>query len=74
MVGQRLRRPVLTRGDQIPDETFDVLISAVMQQAISQEGSTDGFHIRLLQGALEAAMRQDVNPPSPSKNTSNLCY
>lgn len=66
VVGQRLRGPVCAWGDQIPDETLDILVTAVMQQAVGQEGSTDRFHIGLLQGTLEAAMSQDVAPPTPT--------
>lgn len=68
VVGQCLGRPIFAWGDQVPDEAFDVLITAVMQQAVGQEGSADGLHISLLQGALEATMSQDVTPPTPTKD------
>lgn len=66
MVGQRLGGPIFTWGNQVPDETLNILITAIMQQAVGKEGSADCFHIGLLQGALEAAMSQDVTPPSPT--------
>lgn len=68
MVGQCLGGPVFTRRDQVPDEALDILVTAVMQQAVGQEGSADCFHIGLLQGALEATMSQDVTPPTPTKD------
>lgn len=66
MVGKRPGGPILARSDQVPDETLDVFISTVMQQTVGQQGSADGFHIRLLQRALEAAVSQNVAPPSPA--------
>lgn len=69
MVGQCLGGPICTRGDQVPDETLDVLVSTVMQQAVGQQGPADFFHVGLLQGALEAPMSQDVSPPAPAKET-----
>lgn len=67
VVSQCLGGPVFTWGDQVPDETFDVLVPTVMQQAVGQQGSADGFHIGLLQGALEATVSQDVTPSTPTK-------
>ena len=66
VVGQRLGGPVFTGGDQVPDEALDVLVTTVMQQAVGQQGSTDRFHVGLLQGALEATVCQDVTPPTPT--------
>lgn len=42
-----LGAPVLSGGDQIPHETFDFVISAVMDQAVRQQGPADGFYIPL---------------------------
>lgn len=71
MVGQCLSGAVFTWGNQVPNEAFDVLIPTIMQQAVSQQGSADCFHICLLQRALEAAMSQDVTPPAPAKHTNS---
>lgn len=65
MVGQRLGGSVFARGDQVPDEALDVLVSTVVQQAVGQERSADGLHVGLLQRPLEATVGQDVAPPSP---------
>lgn len=68
MVGQCLGGPVFARCDQVPDEALDVLVAAVMQQAVGQEGSADLLHVGLLQGALEAAVSQDVAPSTPTED------
>jgi len=68
VVGQCFGGPVFTWGDQVPNETFDVFVSTVMQQAVGQQGPADGFHICLLQGALEATVSQDVTPPTPTED------
>lgn len=68
MVGQRLGGPVLTRGNKVPDEALDVLVAAVMEQTVGEEGPADGLHIALLHGAFKTAVGQDVVPPSPPKD------
>lgn len=68
VIGQCLGGPIFTWRDQVPDETFDVLVSTVMQQAVGQEGPADRLHISLLQGALEATMSQNVTPPAPTED------
>lgn len=68
MIGQCLGGPIFTWGDQVPNETLDVLISTVVQQTVGQKGPADRLHIRLLQGALEATMSQDVTPPAPPED------
>lgn len=68
MIGQCLGGPIFTWGDQIPDETFDVLVSTVVQQTVGQEGPADRLHVSLLQGALEATMSQNVTPPAPTED------
>jgi len=65
VVGERLGGPVSTRGDEVPDEALDVLVSAVVQQAVGQQRPADRLHVRLLQGPLEAPVSQDVAPPAP---------
>lgn len=72
VVGQRLCGTIFTRGDQVPDEALDILITTVMEQAVGQKGSADGFHISLFQGALEATMSQDVTPPTPTENNQSV--
>ena len=67
MVSQCLGGPIFAWGDQVPDETFNVLVTTVVQQAVGQQGSTDGFHIGLLQGALKTTMSQDITPSTPTK-------
>lgn len=76
VIGQRLGGSVFARGDQVPDEALDVLITTVMQQAVSKEGPADGFNISLFQGPLEASVGQDVAPPSPTVRkavTDTIC-
>lgn len=68
VVGQRLGGPVLTRGNKVPDEALDVLVAAVMEQTVGEEGPADGLHIALLHGAFKTAVGQDVVPPSPPKD------
>lgn len=68
VIGQCLGGPIFTWGDQVPDETFDVLISTVVQQTVGQKGPADRLHIRLLQRALEATVSQDVTPPAPTED------
>lgn len=67
VVGQGLGGPVFAGGNQVPDEALDVLVAAVMEQTVGQEGSADGLHVRLLHGAFKATVSQDVVPPSPTE-------
>lgn len=65
MVLQLLGASVLSGGDQVPHEAFDLVVSTVMDQAVGQQGSADGLHVPLGQLLLEAAVCKDVLPPTP---------
>lgn len=66
MILQLLCAPVLGRGDEVPHETLDFVISAVMDQAVGQQRPTDGFHIPLCQLLLKAAVVENILPTTPS--------
>lgn len=66
MVEQGPRLAVFRGGDQVPDEAFDVLVAPVVMQAVNEQGPADGLHVLLLQGALVAAVAQDVIPATPA--------
>jgi hypothetical protein len=57
---------VLGRRDELPDEALDVLVAAVMEEAVGQQRPADRLHVRLPQGTLVAPMGQDVTPPPPA--------
>lgn len=65
---------IFCRSDKVPDETFNLLVSFVMLQAIDQEGATNGLHVLLCQVPFEASMRQDVlpSPPPATQSTSTV--
>lgn len=70
VVLELLGAAVLSGGDQVPHEAFDFVVSAVVDQAVGQQGSADGLHVPLGQLLLEAAVREDVLPSTPpGKNT-----
>lgn len=69
VVGQCAALPVLSRGDEVPDEALDVLISAVVEQAVGQECAADGLYVSLPQRALEASVGQDVTPSAPAMHS-----
>lgn len=65
VVLELLGASVLSGGDQVPHEAFDLVVSAVVDQAVGQQGSADGLHVPLGQLLLEAAVREDVLPSTP---------
>lgn len=65
MILQLLGASVLSRGDQIPHEAFDLIVSAVMNQAVGQQGPANGLHVPLGQLLLETPMFEDVCPSTP---------
>lgn len=69
VIRQRPGGAIFTWSDQVPDEALDVLVATVMQQTVGQESPADRLHVRLLQGTLEAAVSEDVTPPTPTKET-----
>lgn len=70
MVLELLGASVLGRGDQVPHEAFDLVVSTVVDQAVGQQGSADGLHVPLGQLLLETSVREDVFPSAPpGKNT-----
>lgn len=69
VVGQCAALPVLSRGDEVPDEALDVLISTVVEQAVGQECAADGLYVSLPQRALEASVGQDVTPAAPAMHS-----
>lgn len=56
---------VLSRGNQVPHEAFDFVVSTVMDQAVRQQGPADGFYIPLCQLLLKTAMFENVFPTAP---------
>lgn len=38
---------IFSRGNQVPHEAFDFVVSTVMDQAVSQQGPADGLHVPL---------------------------
>lgn len=56
---------VLSRGNQVPHEAFDFVISTVMDQAVRQQGPADGFHIPLCQLLLKTPMCENILPTTP---------
>lgn len=65
MVLELLGASVLGRGDQVPHEAFDFVVSAVVDQAVGQQGPADGLHVPLGQLLLETSVREDVFPSAP---------
>lgn len=57
---------VLRRRDELPDETFDVLVSAIVEQTEDQDDSANRLHVALAQTALTSGVGQDVPPASPA--------
>lgn len=53
--------------DEVPDETLDILITTVVQQAIGQQCTADGLNIPFSQRTFEAAMRENIFPATPTK-------
>lgn len=74
VIAQCLGRSIFTWGDQIPYKAFDVLIATVMQQTVCEKRSADCLHISLLQGALEAAVSQDVTPSAPTSEERKVIH
>lgn len=58
--------PILWRCDELPDETLDVLISAIMEQTKDQDDTADCLHVAFTQTALTSGMGQDVPPATPT--------
>lgn len=56
---------VLSRGNQVPHEAFDFVVSTVMDQAVRQQGPADGFYIPLCQLLLKTAMFENIFPTAP---------
>lgn len=69
VVLELLGASVLGRGDQVPHEAFDFVVSAVVDQAVGQQGSADGLHVPLGQLLLETSVREDVFPSAPPGKT-----
>lgn len=65
VVLELLGASVLSGGDQVPHEAFDFVVSAVVDQAVGQQGPADGLHVPLGQLLLEAAVCEDVLPSTP---------
>lgn len=72
VVGQCLGGPILTRGNKVPNEALDILITTVMQQAVGEKGSADCFHISFLHRAFKTTVSQDVVPPTPTKDRQTI--
>lgn len=67
MVEQRLWfAAVLWWSDELPDETLDVLIPAVMKETEDQDDAADCLHISFTQPALASGMGQNVSPAPPT--------
>lgn len=69
VVEQSLGLPaILRRCDELPDETLDVLISAIVEKAKNQDDSADRLHVTFAQPALTSGVGQDVPPSTPPGN------
>lgn len=67
VVEQGLGFPAILRWcDELPDETLDVLISAIVKKAKNQDHSADRLHVTFAQPALTSGMGQDVPPSTPT--------
>lgn len=66
MILQLLGLSVLRRGDQVPHEALDFVISAVMDQAVRQQGPADGLHVPLRQLLLKTPVFENIVPTTPS--------
>lgn len=62
---QLLRAPILGRGDQVPHEALDFVVSPVMDQTVRQQRPADGLHVPLRQLLLKAPVFEDILPPAP---------
>lgn len=69
VVLQLLGLPVLRGGDEVPHEALDLVVAAVVDQAVGQQGPADGLHVAIRQLLLEASVVQDVLPPAPPGRT-----
>lgn len=65
MILQLLGASVFRRGDQVPHEAFDFVVSTVMDQAVSQQCPADGLHIPLCQLLLETPVVENILPTTP---------
>jgi len=65
VVLQLLGLSVLGRGDQVPHEAFDLVVSAVVDQAVGQEGSADGLHVLLRELLLKTPVIENILPTTP---------
>lgn len=68
VVEQGLGLPAVLRGcDELPDETLDVFIAAIVKKAKNQDDSADRLHVTFTQPALTPGMGQDVPPSTPPR-------
>lgn len=57
---------VLGGRDELPDETLDVLVSAVVKKAKDQDDSADRLDVTFAQPAFTSGMGQYVPPTTPT--------
>lgn len=65
---------VFRRGNQVPHEAFDFVVSSVMDQAVGQQSPADGLHVPLRQLLLKTPMVEDILPATPPENNEKLNF
>lgn len=66
MILQLLSASVFSRSNKVPHEAFDFVVSAIMNQAVGQQGPADGLHVPLCQLLLKTPMVENILPTTPA--------
>ena len=56
---------VLVRANEIPNEGFDAFVAPVVEEAVDQNGPTNGFHVPFRKAAFETSVGEDLPPSTP---------
>ena len=56
---------VLVRANEIPNEGFDAFVAPVVEEAVDQNGPTNGFHVPFRKAAFETPVGEDLPPSTP---------
>ena len=57
---------VLVRANEIPNEGFDAFVAPVVEEAVDQNGPTNGFHVPFRKAAFETPVGEDLPPSTPA--------
>lgn len=73
---QLLGAPFFCWCYQVPHEALYFVIATIMDQAVSEKGSTDGLHVPLSQLFLKTTVNEDIFPSTPTgkRKSQNLFF